>query len=395
MSQSEVNDNIAMETKAAWERLQKQLVKEPVNAQWVRWSKQENEANSKKRKENEGSLVTFESAKNANVDSANSYIDKLTGSLLTEFPAKAYKGRLLLNWMKCYSKWLSGAVAASVLAVTLFTPVGNLALASILSKFRMEEVTVVQEDDIERMMNGVFTEGRSQDAINKFGIFSHTTGSLNGEYSLADAEKLLNRKLIVPKEWNFDQHKLYISPSSEITLTLHVDEINKALQRLGAKKLLPESIDGKPVKLIFGENIIISKEVKIEGVLRYTSFSQSTAPAVEVDPSIPLQEAINAVLQFPFLPDYLKDSLKSSGALDNGNLPLPVIAKGTVEKQTIEGIQVLMTQQAFDRSGDSKAVKNTYYNLTWVKNGQLYNLSGNGFVDQNAVFNLAKELIQQ
>ena len=48
--------------------------------------------------------------------------------------------------MKRNRKWLSGTVAASVLAVTLFTPVGNQALAAILGKFRMEQVTVVQEE---------------------------------------------------------------------------------------------------------------------------------------------------------------------------------------------------------------------------------------------------------
>ena len=76
-------------------------------------------------------------------------------------------------------------------------------------------------------MNNVFTDGHSQEAVKNFGAFSHTSGTLSGEYSLAEAEKLLNRKLIMPT--GFELNKVYISPSSEITLTLHVDEVNKAL----------------------------------------------------------------------------------------------------------------------------------------------------------------------
>lgn len=390
MNQSEANDQKSTAAQAAWERLQKQLVTEPVNAQWVRWSKQANVNSATSNDSTKG--VSFENVTTAVLnDSAG------TRNTQTQSPAVTHKSGLLLTWMKRNSKWLSGAVAASVLAITLFTPVGNQALAAILSKFRMEQVTVVQEDDIEQMMNRIFSDGRSEDAINKFGTFNHTSGTLNGEYSIADAEKLLNRKLIVPKDWDLTQHKIYVSPSSEITINLHVDEVNKALQRLGAKKLLPESIDGKPVKLIFGESIHISQQVKMDGDQRNISLTQMTAPSIEVDPSIPVEEAIHAVLQFPFLPENLKDSLKNSGVLDKGNLPLPVIANGTVEKHMVEGVEVVATQREYTRSHseNSQTAKEIYYELTWVKDGQLYNMSGDGFVDQNAAFALAKELIQQ
>jgi hypothetical protein len=397
MNQSEANDKISTAAEAAWERLQKQLVTEPVNAQWVRWSKQENEANGNKMNENDINLVISENATLASVITEASTEGDGTCTTQPLFFAETHKSGLLLTWMKQNKKWLSGVVAASVLAVTLFTPIGNQALAAILNKFRMEQVTVVQADDIQRMMDGVFTEGRSEEAINKFGAFSHTSGSINGEYSLADAEKLLNRKFFIPKDWDLNQNKVYISPSSEITLNLHVDEVNKALQHLGAKKLLPESIDGKPVKLIFAEGINISKQLKVDEEQRNISLSQMTAPSIEVDPSIPVEEAMNAVLQFPFLPDYLKDSLKNSGVLDNGKLPLPVISNGTAEKRTVEGVEVVMTQQEYSvsRSVDSKTVQEKFYNLTWVKNGQLYNLGGTGFEDPNAAFALAQELIQQ
>jgi hypothetical protein len=397
MNLSEANDNKTVSAEAAWEKLQKQLVTEPVNAQWVRWSKQVNEIAGDKTNEDDINLVAGEGVTNPMFHSASPNGGQETISTLPLIHSEAHKSGLWLNWMKRNRKWLSGTAAASVLAFTLFTSVGNQALAAILNQFRMEQVTVVQEDDIQRIMDNVFSEGHSEEAINKFGTFSHTSGTINGEYTLPEAEKLLNRKLITPKDIDLSQNKIYISPSSEITLSLHVDEVNKALQRLGAKKLLPQSMDGKPVKLIFGEAAHMSKQVKIDGMDRNYSFTQMTAPSIDVDLSIPVAEAMDAVVQFPFLPEYLKASLKNSGVLNNGNLPMPVIANGTVEKRTIEGVEVVMTQQNYNlqRSKNTEAAEEIYYGLTWVKNGQLYTLNGDGFADQNAAFALAKELIMQ
>jgi hypothetical protein len=392
MNQSEANDNKNTSTEAAWENLQKQLVNEPVNAQWVRWSKQANElAYKEKTIEDDLSLISGEEA------TTYSTLDKtaVNNEFETINISDSHRSGLWLNWMKRNRKWLSGTVAASVLAVTLFTPVGNQALAAILGKFRMEQVTVVQENDIEQMMNSIFTDGRSQEAVNNFGAFTHTSGTLSGPYSLAQAEKLLNHKLLLPN--GFDPNKVDISPSSEIILNLHVDEVNKALTRLGAKKLLPQSIDGKPVTLNFAEIVSTSHLITNGGKQQNISFYQTTAPSIDVDPSIPVEEALEAVLQFPFLPDYLKDSLKKSGVLDNGKLPLPVIANGTVEKRTIGGVEVVMTINKYKvtQAKDSAIVEESYYGLTWVKNSQIYNINGDGFTDPEAAFKLAEELIKQ
>jgi hypothetical protein len=298
--------------------------------------------------------------------------------------------------MKRNSKWLSGALAASVLAVTLFTPVGNKALASILNKFRMEQVTVVQENEVQQIMNGFFSDGQSRESVNKFGIFTQTSGTTNGDYTIEAAEKLLNRKIIKPQGIDLPDNKVYISSKNELTFNLHVDEVNKALQKLGAKKLLPQSIDGKPIKLIFGESVNFSQQVKQGDLEANYSFSQMAVPSVEVDPSIPVDEALDAVLDFPFLPDHLKNDIKNSGALSGGSLPLPIIADGTVEKRTVKGVEVVMTKQTYEtHDNNGKQIDSHHYSLTWVKDGQLYNLNGNGFPDENAIFAKAEEWIVQ
>jgi hypothetical protein len=46
LNQSKATDRKVYLTEAAWDILQKQVMIEPVNAQWVRWSKQVNEASN-------------------------------------------------------------------------------------------------------------------------------------------------------------------------------------------------------------------------------------------------------------------------------------------------------------------------------------------------------------
>jgi hypothetical protein len=392
MSYLDTDDKKDKHTEAAWDKLQKQLEQEPVNSQWVRWSKHASENKKAQAAESIHAAVEEDLSQWIEADIKDDFSNEAVIMHTKEASRKAAP----FNWMTRNSKWLSGALAASVLAVTLFTPVGNKALASILNKFRMEQVTVVQENEVQQIMNGFFSDGESREAVNKFGSFSQTSGTINGDYTLEAAEKLLNHKIIIPKDIDLKDNKVYVSPQNELTFNLHIAEVNKVLQRLGAKKLLPQSIDGKPIKLIFGETVSFSKQVQIDGLETYYSLSQMVAPSVEVDPSIPVEDALDAVLDFPFLPDHLKNDIKNSGVLTGGILPLPIIADGTVEKRTVKGVEVVMTKQTYKvQDNNGKTIDSPHYNLTWVKDGQLYNLNGNGFTDQNAVFAKVEELIVQ
>lgn len=367
-------------TDAAWEKLQKQLAKEAVNSQWTRWSKQLNEHNGALKQE-EVPLLYDKIADSIPHTGATSALEAIE-------PVSGARKSLFRSWLKRNRNWMSGASVASVLTIILLTPVGNHALAAILNQFHMQQVTVVQEDDLRQMMNNVLSDGKTRESINKFGAFTHTSGTLNGQYTIKEAEQLLQYKLIAPKVFNAEQDKVYLSPSNEITLKLNVDEVNQALQRLGAKKMLPQAIDGKPIKLIFGESASFSMNSK-QNINGYY-LTEQPVPVIDVDPSIPVAEALDAVIQFPLLPQYLKDSLKQSGVLDGGNIPLPVIANKLTEKHTIQGVDVILSTQSLNE----EKTNNAYYSATWVKKGQLYTLNGH-FTDKNAVLALTEELISQ
>jgi hypothetical protein len=378
-------DNEQKAVEAAWDRLQTQLVKEPVNSQWARWSKQQQEQNI--------SNVSIQDLNMKSTSITDSGLEPLTAS--SEAAAvsheKAYAKRKN-SWFIKNRKWISGIAAASVLAVAIISPAGNQALAAILNQFHMQQLTVVKADDIQAVTNKVFTDGQSHEAMNKFGAISSKSGTINGEYNFKEAEQLLNRKLIAPSDFAQSNEKVNVSASYEVTLTLNVNEVNKTLKRLGATKLLPSSIDGKPITLKMDETVNYSKQIKLNGKQRYYSFTQQAVPVIVVDPSISLPEALDAVIQFPLLPDDIKFSLKASGVLNGGNIPLPVVTYGSAEKLTIQGVEAVLTVDNYDTKGQGNT---TYYMLKWIKNGQLYSINGDGFADRNAVIALADELIKQ
>jgi hypothetical protein len=381
MNNSESNQDNDQMIDVAWERLQKQLVKEPVNSQWARWSKQQQE-----RKNVTPDEISVQ--RSATVSGLEPFMTPPEAAVV--LPESFTRKN---SWFKKHRKWVSGIAAASVLAVTLITPAGNQALAAILNKFHMQQMTVVKEDELQQMMNTIFTDGESREAVNKFGAISRKSGTINGEYTLKDAERLLNRKLIMPGNFDPNTEKVHISASNELTMTLKVDEVNKTLTRLGAAKLLPNSVDGKPITLKLGEAVSLSRQVQKDGNGYYYSFTQLAVPVIEVDPSIPVSEALEAVIQFPLLPDYIKNNLKTSGALDNGNIPLPIVTNGNAEKLTIQGVEAVLTVNNYGNKEAGNRL--AYYNLIWIKNGKVYSVNGSGFADRAALVAFAEELIKQ
>jgi hypothetical protein len=379
-------DNDQKAAEAAWDRLQRQLVKEPVNSQWARWSKQRQELKNIA----DISIQDFNMKSTPIMDSG---LEPLTASSEAAVisPEKAF-AKQKNSWFIKNRKWISGIAAASLLAVTLISPAGNQALGAILNQFHMQQLTVVKEDDLKQMMNTVFTDGESREAINKFGTISRKSGTINGEYTVKDAEQLLNRKFIVPGNFDQNNEKVHVSASNEMTLTLNVNEVNKTLKQLGATKLLPSSVDGKPITLKLGEAVSLSKQVQLNGNGHYYSFTQLAVPAIEVDPSISVAEALDAVIQFPLMPDSIKYRLKDSGILNGGNLPLPIVTNGNAEKLTIQGVEAVVTVNDYENRGRGNT---SYYTVTWIKNGQLYTINGDGFADRNEVVAFTEELIKQ
>lgn len=360
-------------TDAAWEKLQQRLASEQKSLRWEQWAKEADKINPSAAEA--GETETLQSIAVSDIRPLPVLEpDRTTG----ETP----KAHPFVRWMKRRRKRVAASAAVLVLAAFLGTPIGNEALASILNKFRMQEMTVVQENDLTYLLNSAFPEGQTKESINKLGAFTNTSGKIRGSFEANELSQMLGRSIVFPQDYNAKQDKPYVSPSNTLTLKLNVDEVNRAMSRLGTKQMLPESVDGKPITLETGEKV----HLNVKNGERSYSLTQEPIPVVSVDPSIPVAEALQAVLQFPLLPEHLKQSLQNVDLLTTGNVPLPIITNQPTEKIKVGSTDVLIM---------TESTKNhNYYNAMWVKQGQLFKLNGYEYLtDREALLGKVKELI--
>lgn len=339
---------------AAWQRLMSAMENEPVNPVWEKWDRHHPVA-----KADEAASVANAAAIRAL--SAGSRLPRRMG------------GR---------KRRLAAIAAAALVAITAgISPIGNKALASILGQFRMEQVTEVRGSDLHQLFNSIFEAGASREERDKYGIFRAESGSQAGHLNREDASNAVGFELL-PESVTGEQKLYNVSPSSELQMELNVNEINKTMRQLGAEKLLPASVDGKTITLKIGA--AVSYHVQENNVY----IQQMKAPSLSVDSSADLIDAADAVLQFPLLPQQIRDSLRQSQLLTSGQLPLPVITEGVSERIQVNGTPVIVTEKTFATSTEKRA--------TWVKHGVMTTLNMNlysGDDNKDAFEKMLQELI--
>ncbi|GIP39460.1 hypothetical protein J31TS4_27400 [Paenibacillus sp. J31TS4] len=363
-----------LRTDEAWKKLQSKLGDEPAHPRWASWPAGRADGTALA---SEGGQPARGDAGSVSIPAAGEKPEPLAPTLGRTQPTAEERSERRRG--KRRRKWVLAAASACLFGAILATPVGNNALAAILNQFRMQEMTVVKEDELMNLFNRV-TEGQRAEALNRFGTFTNESGALSGPMSKDQiAGKLGFRPAGEPTG---EEETFYVIPSQTLSLRLDVDEVNKAMKRLGASMLLPASIGGKPITLNVPETVSLQLRSKER---EWASFTQSKLPTVTVDPSIPVEEALDAVLQFPLLPDHLKTGLQKSKILA-GELPVPVVSDGVIEQITLNGTKVLL--QTNDYGNEVRL------DATWVKDGRLYSLNGgNVYMTKEAMLNKIKELM--
>ncbi|MEK3835602.1 hypothetical protein [Paenibacillus sp. FSL R7-0128] len=363
-------------TDEAWAKLQEKLEDEPVNPVWATWGKQETpieeqavKADRSDRTEPEADVV-LQAAKADNLAAAE--------------PMQNTGRKSRRPMMSRSRKWAAAAAGVAIFAAILATPVGNTAMAALLNQFKMQEATVVEEGDLRDMFYQIIQNGNGniEQSLEAFGDISITNGEMKENVPLKDIQGLLGYEPL--KGSVMDSVKfVQVSGSHDITLNLKVDEVNKALKRLGSDKLLPASVDGKPITLHIPEQV----NYDLGSDQHWGALSQMNTPVVTVDPSVDLDEAIDAVVNFPLIPDNLRSSLQKSRIL-SGDLPMPLIKGNHDEQITVAGTPVILTEMKFS-NGNS-------YTAVWVQKGQLLQLSGGDIYPEREQFiQKVQELITQ
>ncbi|MGZ7444163.1 hypothetical protein ACLD72_021720 [Paenibacillus sp. TH7-28] len=353
-------------TREAWERLQEKLAAEPINDKWETWGS-ESEQNDLK-------LVDSLTAPAVSAVASNE-----ASQLTTEAPAPAKTSRRRASSAR---KWVAAAAAAVIFGAVLATPMGNNALAAILNQFRVQEIATVDSDTLESLFYQL-TPGETFSKDNTFGQFTTKGGTVQGEFTREQAASRLGYQLLSP-DLTGGEEKVYISPSNEIAMKMNVKELNQAMQRVGATKLLPESIDGKAITLTLHERVNYDLNTD-QG--HWASLAQMQAPEITVDPTVDVEEALEAVLQLPILPANLKDQLQQTRIL-SGSIPMPYIVdkNAKTDDLTIGGTKVLVEEREYSSLTDRTAI--------WIKDGQLFCFQGGSAYATEADFmNKLKELV--
>ncbi|MBB6672580.1 hypothetical protein [Cohnella nanjingensis] len=357
-------------TDDAWAKFQSRSAGEPMHPNWAVWSEAD-------------ALVAKSRPRAATIDEASAsapHAEQAEAPAAIQPPGLESPPRRLSRPPRGRRKWAALAAAGVLFGALLATPAGDRALASILAQFRMQDVTVVNEDDLQQLFNQFVSDGQTRESINRFGSFASTNGTISGSYEPKEAARLLGYPGL-PQGLEAElsgsgtaqgRQSAYVSASQRVTFSLNVAPINEALKRLGAKKLLSPAVDGKPITLSIPEAVSYRLPGKGAAELR-----QMNVPVVTVDPSIDVKQALDAVLDFPLLPSRLKQSLQQSRIL-SGDIPMPVFAgQGAVQRE-IGGVKVIVQKVVY---GDQ-----TQYQATWVKDGQMLTFEGGRDYDTEEAF---------
>lgn len=359
-------------TESAWSRLEAKLgsaAPSPVWAEWDRKAAEVLEAAAGSRE----ALLAQAGAERANTAAPTAQRVPMTAAEAAN-PSRPRKRRRKLTVR------IAAAAAAALIAGVVLTPAANEALASFLNKFRMEQVVVVDEDGLRGLLEKLGMENGK--AMNRFGVFHRATeGEYRYELTAQEAAQASNLPLPVIPGVSQESLTYGVAPARSITLQINVDEVNAAMAKLGAAKLLPDAVDGKPITLRTGVELYTSYHEEQEGGLSFW-FDRMPVPTIEFDPSIDTRDAFDALIRFPALPDDIREAVIGATALEDGKLPIPIFAEDLTDELTIGGTTVYI----------ERASRYTVNRAMWVKDGVLTEVGSHQMT--NAAFDaLVTELV--
>ncbi|WP_169089414.1 hypothetical protein [Paenibacillus sp. PL91] len=378
------------QTADAWARLEKQLLTTERSSLWEQWEKQGHLAQGDHHVQGTsaapGSLQAEpQGSLNPLQEQMNSVPLGRARAQSGEAANKPSKGGAARRWIKRNIGKTVAACAAAIITVVIATPSTNEALAAWLNTFRMDNVMVVQKDDLVTLMNSFMNEGETLEMSNRFGEFEQTS---HGSWQKLTPEKAAEQLgFAIPAITVADKQEIDISSTSSQTFkfSLKVDEINRAMSKLGADKLLPQSVDGKEITFYTGRGTQISYTSQIEGSSEPRAWiNYLEVPTIKVDNSVDVKDAFEAVIRFPALPDHLRDSLMQASSLEDGQIPLPLLTRGDPKKISIKGVDVYVESSENHNSTTA----------AWLEKGYMVTAGFENYGDVKKVESVIAELIR-
>lgn len=363
------------ETDAAWMKMQTLLAAETPHPSWQAWAERDQTASEVSVPE----TTTTSTPKGLNMmnhQPSPAYEQTNTNKKSRRFGSKA-------------RKWTAGIAACVVAGTVLATPFGNNALASLLNQFRMQELTAINDDGITNMINQYHDKGVTTEEMNRFGAFSSTSGTYEGEQTAQQALSKLGYTALSASALKQFEDRVYVYNSETDTYKLNTDAVNSAITRLGGTTLLPEEMNGKLITINRPETIRYQMLESDSEKNAWANLEQMAVPKVTFDEGVDPARLFETIAALPLVPQDIKDMLEKQKVL-NGEVPLPVVSNHPTQRVEVNNIPVVIQEEPYIAGQNDYAIYNAY----WIKDGEYFDLQGsqNVFANTDAIIAKVKEL---
>lgn len=298
-------------------------------------------------------------------------IEKTTDTYALERQTITNRATIRRSWNqmnKQTKRWVTGASAAAVLAVSLSFPQVQAAANDFLSIFRMDKVEfvkVTQEDlqELEQWIaNGNVGEMELK-GIGKIWIDENDQEKLeqrNHYYNSKEAAVKAGVKLPeLPKDVTVDS----VDVNSPYTMYMEIDadRANKLLAQLQVEARFDEKLSGKRFSLKIPQMQHVWMTVGEENI----GYSVVDAPELSAPEGVDLAQLRETLLALPFIPDQVKKQMISIEDWQH-TLPVPYMADGESEMKEVKV------------NGQNGMLITGKYNshLMWQQDGQIHMLEG-------------------
>ncbi|WP_429843460.1 anti-sigma factor family protein [Brevibacillus sp. FIR094] len=313
-------------------------------------------------------------------------IKKTTDTYAQDRQAITNRATIRRSWNqmnKQTKRWVTGASAAAVLAVSLSFPQVQAAANDFLSIFRMDKVEfvkVTQQDlqEIEQWIANGNVGEMELNGIGKIWIDENDQEKLEQRsyyYNNKESAEKAGVKLPqLPKDVTVDS----VNIQSPYTMHMEIDaeRANKLLAQLQVEARFDEKLSGKrfSLKIPQMQNIWMTAGKENFG------YSVIDAPELTAPEGVDLAQLRETLLALPFIPDQVKKQMISIEDWQH-TLPVPYMADGDSKMKEVKV------------NGQNGMLITNKYNthLMWQQDGQIHMLQGS---DKNAdgLLDFAKQL---
>ncbi|MFD1673879.1 hypothetical protein [Alicyclobacillus fodiniaquatilis] len=276
-------------------------------------------------------------------------------------------------------RFASGVVAAAVLVGLMVTPIGNKVMAGAMQALYFHNIVGVGQDDMNQIEKALSTSGTSRIDLKQYGSMEVSGGSdAEPNLTLAKAQQLMGIPVKALPGYDAKQDSVYYTPGENITFRLHVAAINQLIHRFGGATDFPPAVDSKAI--VFHVPARTDEEVDGKDG-RWMDLDELQMPSIEVPSGVDLNQIRQALLNLPFLPSDIRQSLSTSADWKD-TLYVPV--DGKVTNLSVNGYAAILQNNG---QGSNPSI-------LWLENGVLYELSGSTktFPTDAALVAQAKEL---